>query len=41
MSAPEGSRAVRRPAALVARLRDPQCYPHAVGGVELLETHIS
>ena len=41
MSAPEGSRAVRRPAGLIARLRDPQRYPHAVGGVELLETHIS
>lgn len=28
-------------AALVQALRDPACYPHAVGRVELLETHIS
>lgn len=26
---------------LIAALRDPQCYPHAVGEITLLETHIS
>jgi hypothetical protein len=28
-------------AALIDALREPACYPHPVGGVELLETHIS
>ncbi|MFN7085686.1 MAG: AAA family ATPase [Burkholderiales bacterium] len=28
-------------AALIAALRDPRCYPHAVDRIEVLETHIS
>ena len=28
-------------ATLVAALRDPRCYPHAVGSIEVIETHIS
>ncbi|MGH8503173.1 MAG: AAA family ATPase [Gammaproteobacteria bacterium] len=33
--------AIKRHARLVESLRDPACYPHAVGSVKTLETHIS
>ncbi|HTT12573.1 MAG TPA: AAA family ATPase [Burkholderiaceae bacterium] len=33
--------ALRDYAALIAALRDPAAYPHAVGSVEVIETHIS
>ena len=36
-----GSRIASDQAALVAALRNPACYPHPAGQVELIETHIS
>jgi hypothetical protein len=41
LSARNGPRALEQAGALVERLRDPACFPHAVRRVELLETHIS
>ena len=32
---------IERHARLIAALRDPSCYPHAVERIEILETHIS
>jgi uncharacterized protein len=38
---PPPAPSVRSAADLIAALRDPACYPHPVGAVEVLETHIS